>query len=124
MVADQTELDRLGTAEPTDVVDRLLWRDAQELLGRHTHPEPDGSCVWCGRRWPCAPRRLAERADAASRRPWRVAWTLRHDLNSIRAMPGLRFGDSADRRPPSRRSRRPTNERRTAPAGTNRGSFD
>jgi hypothetical protein len=81
--ADQTEL------APADVVDRLLWDDAQQMLGRHTRPDPDGTCVWCGWRWPCAPRRLAERAAAASRRPWREAWTLRHDLNSIRAMPGL-----------------------------------
>src|SRR5919107_6320692 len=91
---DQTEL------QPADVVDRLLWQDAQQMLGRHTGSGPDGTCVGCGWRWPCAPRRLAERAEAASRRPWRVAWTLRHDLNSIRAMPGLRF-DSAHRRPPS-----------------------
>ena len=84
---------------PDDIVDRLLWRDAQQMLGRHTEAGADGTCVWCGWRWPCAPRRLAERADAASRRPWREAWTLRHDLNSIRAMPGLRAGleDNPDR---------------------------
>ena len=81
---------------PADIVDRLLWRDAQQMLGRHAEAGPDGTCVWCGWRWPCAPRRLAERADAASRRPWREAWTVRHDLNSIRAMPGLRE-DNADR---------------------------
>ena len=111
--ADQTEL------QPADVVDRLLWQDAQQMLGRHTGPDPDGTCVWCGWRWPCAPRRLAERAEAASRRPWRVAWTLRHDLNSIRAMPGLRTGldGNADRR--GNRNRRP--KRR---AGLNRGYFD
>jgi len=81
---------------PADIVDRMLWRDAQQMLGRHAEADPDGNCVWCGWRWPCAPRRLAERADAASRRPWREAWTVRHDLNSIRAMPGLRE-DNADR---------------------------
>jgi hypothetical protein len=81
--ADQTEL------APADVVDRLLWADAQQMLDRHLRPEADGTCVWCGWRWPCAPRRLAEHAAAASRRPWREALTLRHDLNSIRAMPGL-----------------------------------
>ena len=75
---------------PADIVDRLLWQDAQQLLGCHEEAGPDGNCVWCGWRWPCAPRRLAERAELASRRPWREAWTLRHDLNSIRAMPGLR----------------------------------
>ena len=76
-------------AAPADVVDRLLWQDAQQMLGRHTQPDPDGTCVWCGWHWPCAPRRLAERAATASRRPWQEAWTVRHDLNSIRAMPGL-----------------------------------
>jgi hypothetical protein len=75
---------------PADIVDRLLWQEAQQLLGRHEEPGPEGNCVWCGWRWPCAPRRIAERAEVASRRPWREAWTLRHDLNSIRAMPGLR----------------------------------
>ena len=106
--ADQTEL------APADVVDPLLWRDAQQMLGRHTWPDPDGACVWCGCRWPCAPRRLAERAAAASRRPWRVAWTLRHDLNSIRTMPGL--DDTRARR------RRP-NQRPRTPARGNRGAF-
>ncbi|WP_433301019.1 hypothetical protein ACQP2F_04890 [Actinoplanes sp. CA-030573] len=74
---------------PADIVDRMLWRDAQQMLGRHAEGDHDGNCVWCGWRWPCAPRRLAERAEEASRRPWREAWTARHDLNSIRAMPGL-----------------------------------
>lgn len=127
--ADQTELSRTGIGpEPADVVDRLLWRDAQLMLGRHEVPKPDGTCVWCGWRWPCAPRRLAERADAASRRSWRVAWTLRHDLNSIRAMPGMRAGFEEDngRRArlvaTRRRGRRP-NERPGTPAGTNRGPF-
>jgi len=106
--ADRTEL------APADVVDPLLWQDAQRMLGRHTRPDPDGTCVWCGWRWPCAPRRLAERASAASRRPWREAWTLRHDLNSIRAMPGL---DD-----PRGRRRRPNQRPRTAARG-NRGAF-
>jgi hypothetical protein len=69
---------------PPDIMDLLLWRDAQEMLGRHLHPAADGTCVGCSRQWPCSPRRLAERADAASRRPWRDAWTVRHDLNSVR----------------------------------------
>jgi hypothetical protein len=107
--ADRTDL------EPADVVDRLLWQDAQQMLGRHTEPAKDGNCVWCGWRWPCAPRRLAERAAAASRRPWRVAWTLRHDLNSIRAMPGL--DEQRGRR------RRATNQRRRTGTGVNRGPF-
>ncbi|MEV6489440.1 hypothetical protein AB0M20_12540 [Actinoplanes sp. NPDC051633] len=98
--------------EPADVVDRLLWQDAQQMLDRHTAPDPAGTCVWCGWHWPCAPRRLAERAAVASRRPWREAWTLRHDLNSIRAMPGL----------DDQRRRRVNQRRRIARTG-NRGSF-
>ncbi len=118
---DRTELDRLDGTEPTDVVDRLLWRDAQEMLDRHAEPDTDDTCVWCGWRWPCASRRLAERAAVASRRPWRVAWTLRHDLNSIRAMPALRAGlDGTGERRPARR----TNERSATRTGTNRGFFD
>ena len=120
VMVGQTELDRLDGTVPSDVVDRLLWRDAQEMLGRHTEPDPDGTCVWCGWRWPCAPRRIGERAAAASRRPWRVAWTLRHDLNSIRAMPGLRAGRERTGAPPARR----TNERSTTGTGANRGFFD
>lgn len=66
--------------EPAEVVDRLLWRDAQYMLGRHTAPDRGGMCVWCGWQWPCPPRRLAERAEVASCRPWRQSWTDRHDL--------------------------------------------
>ena len=84
-------------AEPADVVDRLLWQDARQMLGRHAEPDAAGSCVWCGHRWPCSPRRLAERAEEASRRPWREAWTVRHDLNSIRAMPSMRAGPDGNR---------------------------
>jgi hypothetical protein len=78
-------------AAPADIVDRLLWRDAQHMLGRHVATR-NGTCFWCGWRWPCSARRLAERADAVARRPWREAWTLRHDLNSMRALPGKRVG--------------------------------
>ena len=103
--------------EPAGIVDRLLWRDAQRLLGRHTEPDHDGLCVWCGWRWPCSVRRLAEHADAASRRPWREAWTLRHDLNSMRAMPGLRSGLDGNL---GRRPRRVPRRRTSA----NRGAFE
>ena len=78
-------------SEPADVVDRLLWRDAQAIIGRHSEPDREGLCVWCERVWPCAPRRLAERAEVASRRPWNEAWTARHDLYSLRALPGWRI---------------------------------
>jgi hypothetical protein len=106
-------------AEPADIVDRLLWQEAREMLDRHAEPTSDGCCVWCGWRWPCAPRRLAERAETAACRPWREAWTLRHDLNSIRSMPGLRAGLDGNG---TRRARRAGRVRRRT--GTNRGYFD
>lgn len=91
----------LDHADPADVVDRQLWRDAQLMLGRHAEPDSNQMCVWCGSVWPCPPRRLAERAEHASRRPWREAWTMRHDLNGLRALPGWRadLGDRAARQP-------------------------
>lgn len=55
----------------SDVIDPLLWREAQLMLGRHAEPGFDHRCVWCGFRWPCPARRLAERAAAAARRPAR-----------------------------------------------------
>jgi hypothetical protein len=105
-------------SEPADIVDRLLWQDAQRLFHRHAEPDSGGCCVWCGSRWPCASRRLAERAEAASRRPWREAWTLRHDLNSIRAMTVLRAGPEGNG---GDRQRRPVQRRR---AGRNQGYFE
>ena len=89
VTADQTA--------PADIVDRLLWQDARLLIGQHEAAGPDGDCVWCGWRWPCAPRRLAAQAEVASRR-WRDALTLRHDMNSIRAMPRLRAGPTSQQR--------------------------
>jgi len=83
-----------------EILDRLLWQDAQHMLTRHTPLEGlgtgDDSCAWCGREWPCAPRRLAERAAVASTRTWQHAWTARHDLNCLRSLPSLRteFGPS------------------------------
>jgi hypothetical protein len=104
---------------PSDIVDKLLWHDAQQMLRQHAAPDEEGSCVWCGWRWPCAPRRLALRAETAARRPWREAYTLRHDLNSIRAMP-MKSGrsDNVDR---GHRTDLPRGPRR---ADTNRGYFD
>lgn len=60
------------------------------MLQRHSGPGPDGLCGWCGWQWPCPARRLAERAEAASRQPWRASWTVRHDLNSIGPLPNQR----------------------------------
>jgi hypothetical protein len=105
---------------PADVVDGLLWQDAQHMLERHAEPGADGTCVWCGWRWPCTARRLAERAAIASRRPWREAWTLRHDLNSIRAIPGLRAG-AEENSNVGRRAEPPSGRPRSA---RNRGYFD
>src|SRR5205809_171557 len=85
-------------ASPADVVDPLLWRDAQFMLGRHSGSDDRELCVWCGRQWPCAPRRLAERADLAARRPWREAWTARHDRNGMRALPECRNEGPGSRR--------------------------
>ena len=85
-------------AEPVDVVDRLLWRDAQIMLERHAEPDPDGRCVWCGRTWPCSPRRLAEHAELAAFKPWNEAWTARHDLHGLRASTDWR-ADRLDEKP-------------------------
>lgn len=109
--------------EPTDIVDRLLWRDAQTMLGRHAEGDPDGRCVWCGWQWPCAPRRLAERADAASRQPWREALTARHDLNSLRTLPGLR-ADLGERTDGYGEGDSTGVSRRARHAVANRGAFD
>jgi hypothetical protein len=65
-----------GLAEvdcPDGVVDRMLWVDAQHIQRRHVANRFDQMCVWCGREWPCPPRRLAERAELASYQPWREA---------------------------------------------------
>jgi hypothetical protein len=83
--------------EPPDVVDRLLWRDAQAMIARHPEPDRDGRCVWCEAPWPCEPRRLAERADEVSRRPWRDPRSTGHDLNGLRALPRTRAGLDGDR---------------------------
>lgn len=110
-------------SEPADIVDRLLWRDAQTMLGRHADADYDGRCVWCGWQWPCAPRRLAERAAEASCRPWREAWTARHDLNGLRALPGLRADLAAPR--DGQLPGEPTaGGRRARHAAPNRGQFD
>jgi hypothetical protein len=77
-------------AIPPDVVDRLLWRDAQRVLVRHRTAGPDGRCDCCDAVWPCTARRLAERAENASRMPWRDGWTTRHDLNAMLALPQWR----------------------------------
>lgn len=53
---------------PADVVDRLLWRNAQRILDRHV-AGPDGTCRLCRRTTPCSPRIYAQRADEVARMP-------------------------------------------------------
>ena len=69
------------------IVDQTAPADIVDRLGHHEEPDPNGNCVRCGSRRP------AERAEPAARRSWRTAWTLQHDLNSIRATPGQRAGN-------------------------------
>lgn len=83
----ETEQAAPNDAVPDEVVDRLLWRDAQYVLARHRQAAGSGNsgaggCACCGASWPCTARRLAERAEAASRMAWQDGWTARHDLNS------------------------------------------
>jgi hypothetical protein len=81
---DQPAGAKLGPA-PEDVVDRLLWRDAQHVLARHQPTEHGCGC--CGASWPCTAQRLAERADAASRLPLREGRAARHDRGEMHALP-------------------------------------
>jgi hypothetical protein len=76
---------------PGDVVDHMLWRNAQAILRRHVM-RPDGMCQWCGHRAPCSPRTLAERADVVARFPADPALATRND--STRLLP-LLTADSA-----------------------------
>ena len=55
--------------EPGDVVDRMLWRDAQLMLGRHQASSGSAECVWCRQSFPCEAYQLAERALAAAYEP-------------------------------------------------------
>lgn len=99
--------------EPTDVVDHLLWRNAQQMLIRHAAPGPDNTCVWCGWPWPCPPRRLAERAEQVARLPWPEAPTAGQDMDSSRGLSdwGADLGEAAV-------------DHRHQSVLANRGSFD
>jgi hypothetical protein len=105
-----------GDTIPDDVVDRLLWRDAQRVLIRHRSADPDGRCDCCAAAWPCTARRLAERAEAASRLPWRDGWTTRHDLNAMLALPQWRQATAPTAAPP-RPPHPPRPPRRPRPYG-------
>jgi hypothetical protein len=39
---------RYESPEPVEITDRLLWRDALQMLDRHAQADPDGRCEWCG----------------------------------------------------------------------------
>ena len=52
--------------EPGEVVDRMLWRDAQLMLGRHRSSDASADCVWCRQPFPCEAYQLAERAIAVA----------------------------------------------------------
>jgi hypothetical protein len=55
--------------EPDEVVDRILWRDAQLMLGRHKTAGGSGDCAWCRQPFPCEAYQLAERALAVAYEP-------------------------------------------------------
>lgn len=79
---------RYESPEPVEIMDRLLWRDAQQMLDRHSRPGGDGRCEWCGWHWPCPPRRLAERAEIAASRPWHESsWSAHHQVDSPHTLP-------------------------------------
>jgi hypothetical protein len=71
--------------DPIGVVDRQLWREAQDMLSRHVQRDSDGHCGCCGRTWPCTARRVGERAEVAAFQ-WNEAWTVRNDMLSMRAV--------------------------------------
>lgn len=87
---------RHESSEPVEIIDRLLWRDAQQMLDRHAQSGTDGRCEWCGWHWPCPPRRLAERAEVAASRvavagdPRREPWTAQPDLPDLHPLPSWR----------------------------------
>lgn len=67
---------------PPDVVDRLLWRNAQRIMSRHA-VRLNGTCRWCGQEAPCDARRLAVRAVEVARLPWREAWYARNEITGL-----------------------------------------
>ena len=67
---------------PPEVVDRLLWRNAQRILNRHA-VRLDGTCLWCEQSAPCDARRLAVRAAEVACMPWREAWHARNEITGM-----------------------------------------
>ena len=90
--------------DPIGVVDRQLWRDAQDMLHRHVPVAGTDVCAWCHRAWPCVAHRVGQRAEVAAFKPWNQAWTARGDLHSIRPS-GARPAATATDRPVGYRNR-------------------
>jgi hypothetical protein len=106
-------LSRLDLVEkecPMDVVDRLLWRNAQRILDRHA-ARLDGSCQWCGRGSPCSPRRLAERADAVSRQPIAEGWAVRNEITRLLPVLAAQGWAQGERRQDASKGDHPRNRR-------------
>jgi hypothetical protein len=90
---DRTEGASAEASCPADVVDRLLWRNAHAILLRHP-VRLGGTCPWCATASPCSPRRLAEQAADAARRPWHEAWTARNDITRLLPVVQPRHADT------------------------------
>lgn len=91
---------------PPDVVDRLLWRNAQRIMSRHAI-RLDGTCHWCSQTAPCDARRLAVRAAEVARLPWREAWHARNEITGLlpvvtAQLRSVNSGPAARRRPVAR----------------------
>lgn len=85
---------------PADVIDPMLWNDAQLILRRHFAPPNSDSCTWCGGYWPCAPAQLAMRAESAARRPGRDNLLVRNS-NAARFAPRAAHATGVpEQRPP------------------------
>lgn len=93
---------------PSDVVDRLLWRNAQRIMSRHAI-RLDGTCRWCAQPAPCDARRLAVRALEVARLPWQDAWPARNEITSLLPIvtAQLRRAGAAPGRGPSADGRHP-----------------
>ncbi|WP_290865481.1 hypothetical protein [Hamadaea sp.] len=126
MISVAEPANRAASGE-SEILDPLLWQDAQLMLARHAPRDgigtDDDTCAWCGLQWPCPPRRLAERAAAASTRTWQHAWTARHDLNSLRSLPSVR-SQSGGRNSGSLLGLDAPGADEVGRAGTNRALFD
>lgn len=78
-VSTAVGVDPLGMAEPVPdwVVDRVLWRYAQQVLATHQADPRTGRCRFCEKQAPCAAARHAGRAAEASRAAGPAVYTAR-----------------------------------------------